>query len=267
MELIENADIKETSKTTHIKKIKFLNKLIDNLSLKKFKNVDLVMEALDKQYPNSSSKKGYVATILTVLREADDEETRKKYNEVIKKVNKDVIKKIGKNKLNDTEKEKVVKWEDIKKIKPRTLDDKIFYQFITGENLFLRLKIFDIKLKNYNTEKDNYIKDGKLIMNDFKNVKAVNKGRQEFKLNKKTLNLIGELDTEYLLSYSDGGDFIRRFFNKYLGKKVNDRLLRKIWINYNLNKGYSNNTLKKKAERMLNNLSDWNNDYRKTELI
>lgn len=267
--LLNSIDMKESTKNSHLKRIRVLDRLlenVDNEGLRKLIRYDKVIKIINQKYKNFNTRKGYYNTILMLLREMNKQGTEEHNNYKLQLIitNDNVNDVINENKYSSREKEKLIKWEDIKKINPIGYNHKIFYQFIVKENLFLRLKIFSIKLKDYDRKRDNYIKGKTLYLNDFKNVEAVNKGSQKFRLKKETIDLIN-FNQDYLININDGTQFIKKFFKKYTKNEVNDVLLRKIYINHHLQKNLSNKKLQKKADRMLNNLSDWNTNYRKTD--
>lgn len=108
-----------------------------------------------------------------------------------------------------------------------------------------RSEICDIKLKDYDVEKDNYIdlKKNKFVYNSYKTVKAY--GREEVAITpefKKILvKYIKKLpDQEYLLMKANGTKFsiqnITRELNVIFGKNISTSMLRHIYLS-NLYKG------------------------------
>lgn len=252
---------------TYESSLRKLNKIVeikdkvDNLVVKQL----AILKFIDT-IENNESKKKILKPILNVLR--DNEKYKITYDiylNKIKNLQDKINKKINNNKYEPKDKKNIVDWETIKNIKPDTLSDKIFYNFIVKENLFLRLEIFNIKLKNY-TENDNYINNGYLFMNKFKNLKSL--GKLKFKLGKSTLNLIQQKEDEYLFfnysnTQSSKTKCIQKFFQKYVGKPIGNNLLRKIFINSKQNSKLSNNQKTRKGKKMLNTLRMWDTVYKK----
>jgi hypothetical protein len=228
---------------------KKMGKLIDDMKTKKNKPISM------------SSKK----SVYKVLFNITTGEVKEIYREIVKS---DKMREKHRDKYTPVEKTNLVSWDNIKAIKPDTLEHKIFHSFITVDNLFLRLEYFNIKLKDYNIEKDNYINNKKLYLNNHKTSNKI--GVQVFILKKKTLDLIEQVDNEYLFSNhntptSSKSRWVVSFFRKYLEKDINNNLLRKIYINEIINKF---NVLTTKqihilAKRMLNSVETWINVYKR----
>ena len=216
---------------------------------------------------NKNTKKNYYKPVLKYTKTRNPE-LYEKFYEDFKKIANSLQKDNKNNKYSKKEINNKVEWEDIRKLglrKMKTLDDKIFYQFIVKENLFLRLAIFNIKLKDYDEDKDNYIKDGYLFMNDYKNKNSL--GKQRFKLKKTTMRLINKVDDDLLLDIgidkNTKTNFYKRFFKRHLGKEINNNLLRKIYVNHHDFNKISQNQMEKKARKMLNTPAVWGEFYKK----
>jgi hypothetical protein len=253
--------------------IKYTKSLIDNTEIKAFtdKTKDKVVNFIETR-KSDSQKKDYYKPILNYLR---DNKRKKKIYEFyvmkIKEIGKKIDDELKENKYKIKEKENKVEWKEIINIDMSKLNDeeKLLMSFIINDNLFLRLAVMTIKKRDYDEEKDNYVKGKVLHMNDFKNKNKL--GSQKFTLSKKTLDLVKKMDNdEYLFSRGLSSKkvqstFISRTFNKALGKKINNNLLRKIYINEMLKSNLSNKELEGKARRMLNTLNMWNSVYRKVD--
>lgn len=263
-EQLENEGLKESTIYGYLIIIdKLISSGIDEISKE---TANKILEYI-KGLKNKNTKKNYFKPILKYTKDRNPELYKKFYDEFLI-VAKAKEKENKENKYTKSEKNKLVTWEDIKKLglrKMETLNDKIFYQFIVKENLFLRLAIFNIKLKDYDENKDNYIKDGILYMNDFKNINSM--GKQQFKLLKKTRELIDKVDNDLLLDIgvdkNTKTNFYKRFFKKYLGKDINNNLLRKIYVNHHDFNTLSQSKMDKKATKMLNTPGVWGEHYKK----
>lgn len=239
-----------------------------SIGIKYFKLTDKILTYLDT-IKNTNTRLNLMKPILNLLkREPKLQDTYQiylsKFNEWKLINNKDK----GENKFTEKELKDKVEWKDIVNIKPKKLNDKIFLSLLVNDNLFLRLAFFSIKLDEYNTTTDNYIDGPFLFMNDFKNVKTL--GPQKFNLSDKTTDIIKEIKGSWLMSNHNltnpnKSAWVKRIFNKYLKKSVNNNLLRKIYINHILlNKPkLSNNEIDKLARKMLNTRATWEDTYRK----
>jgi hypothetical protein len=265
-----NQDLADRTKEQYIRNTK---KLIENTEIKTFtdKTKDKVINYIET-FSNKGTRKNYYKPILNYLR---DNKRKKKiyefYRMKIKELEGKIQDELGENKYKIKEKENKVEWKTIIDIDMSKLNDeeKLFMSFIINDNLFLRLAVMTIKKRDYDEEKDNYIKGKVLYMNDFKNKRYI--GSQKFNLSKKTLDLVKKLDYDgYVFSRHNSSNkvqstFVSRMFNKALGKKITQTLLRKIYINEMLGRGLSNNELENRAKKMLNNLNMWNTTYRKVD--
>ena len=266
--ILSNSDLSESSIQSIQNQLKFIDEIksIKTKGIKKLNSKKTIMRELNKKYDKPRTIKTKIEAIKTLLLNHNGEsKLRDFYVEQSNIIRKQVENIVNENKLTTKEKDNIVEWKDIVDIKDKLikLDHKIIYQFIVEEKLFLRLAIFDIKLKNFDKDNDNYIKDDKLVMNDFKNVKSY--GSQIFKLKKSTLDLINQVkgDKLFNLTIDQKKRFINNMFKKYLQKPINNNLLRKIYINEVMKDKLTNNEIKTKARRMLNSYDMWVKDYRK----
>ena len=262
--IMNNTDLSEKTKDNIPNELKFIDELkIKSSGLKKLNSKKTIMNYLNKIYKNPRTRKTKIEAIKTLLYNHNGESKLRDYyvdeaNKLINPINN--IK--DKSEYKEEEKEKLVEWSDIVNIKPIGLNHKIFYQFIVKEKLFLRVKgQFTIKLRNYDEDEDNYIKGNKLVINDFKNKRFI--GKQEFILKPETMELVNQVEGDYLLSVIKGADFIINFFKRYLGKKIANNLMRKIYINEVMKSNPSNEEIKKRSKRMLNSPQTWFMEYRK----
>ena len=258
--------LKESSIKTHISN---LEKIINNTGIKKVneKNKNKIVETIENEPISDNTKKSRYKTLLVLLR---NEEKNKKlwefFNVKIKETNVKVDKVLKENKFSSKELDNKVKWKDIKKIKPKNLNEEIFLSLIVNDNLFLRLEVFNIKLDEFNETTDNYIDGPFLHMNSFKNISKL--GPQKFSLSDKTTDIIEKIKGSWLMSNhvinpSGKSKWIKRFFNKNVGKEINNNLLRKIYVNkFDFNK-LSGAKLDKIAKKMLNTSNTIRENYMK----
>lgn len=268
---LENEGLKESSIKTHIRN---LQKIINETGIKKIneKNKNKVVKGIEemtfegKSISNNTKASRY-KTLLVLLRNDDNKkELWSFYNQILKEKAKLINNKQKENKFTEKEIDNLIKWKKIKKIKTSNLNEKIFHSLLVNDNLFLRLEVFNIKLDEYNTTTDNYINGSFLFMNDFKNVAKL--GKQKFDLSNKTTDIIEEIKGSWLMTnhattHSNKSMWIKNFFFKRTGKKINQNLLRKIYINEVLKKNLSTNQFEELARKMLNTFTTWNNNYRK----
>lgn len=265
-----NKGLKEISVKNNTATIKVI---FDNVSSNKegllfFRDKAKIMRFINTR-ENPNTRHSYIKAILSLLN--DNKKLRVPYlffRKELSKTTEKIVEKVDKNEFSDREKEKIVSWETLISIKPTRLDHKIYMSFIKNDNIFLRLKIFTIKLKKFDKKTDNYIIGDKLVMNDFKNVKSL--GQQTFTLSKETMELVSLLGEENDL-FNIGGDqstrskLIKNMFNKFLDKPIGDVLIRKIYITSVLKTNPTNEDIKIKARKMLNTFEMWMTNYRKIE--
>jgi len=266
--ILLSRNLAESTIKTYLNSLKNLNKVVninDNVSRLTTKQPQIIKYI--STIKNKEGQKKILKPILNVLRDNDKYKTTyDTYLKLIKKIQLKIEKKVGQNKFTKTESSNKIEWKDITSIKPITLTDKIFKSMLVNDNLFLRLEYFNIKLKNY-TDDDNYIKNGYLYMNSFKNIKKL--GSQKFKLKKKTMDLVeqvGEIDYLFYnhnMSQPNKTRWVKNYFKRHTGKSVNNNLLRKIYVNHKLKRRLSNNVIKLYAGKMLTSIEMWNTFYKK----
>lgn len=248
-----------------------LTKLRDNVrstskGLKYFNRTEKIKTYLNT-IENLNSRNNVLKPILNLLKNNPKfTDTYNFYLSMMREIRTNIDNKQKDNKFTKKEKDNHADWKDIKKIKPVGNNEKIYHSLLVNDNLFLRLIVFDIKLDEYNESTDNYIDGPFLYINDFKNMKSL--GPQKFNLSNKTTDIIEDIKGSWLMTNhailnSGKSKWIKRFFNKKLGKEINNNLLRKIYINEVLKKNLSTNQLEKIALKMLNTFATWNMNYRK----
>jgi hypothetical protein len=272
---LEKRGLKENTIETHMRNMRII---LDGAGIKTIteKNKDKIVNFIDNERlkrggkTSNNTKKARYKCILAYLRDGKRKKLYKEFNDIYSEISGIVDKQLGENKLKPEEKENYTEWKELKKLDQSRLNEnqKIFLSFIFNDELFLRLSYFKIKLKNYDEDNDNYIKNGVLYMNDFKNVAKL--GSQKFTLSKKTLELVKNIDNEYLFTnhsykHPAHSSFITKLFKKTINKSLNNNLLRKIYVNSFDLGNMTNNEIDKIAKRMLNTRETLLNNYKKVD--
>jgi integrase len=213
-------------------------------------NPTVLIQKLEKDYPKVISRKGALMGLIKYFKTMGNivsEETLLELNEEYMKMSEEYVEKNDKNEKNDKEQNEWIEWEDLLKYKSKIKNDHQFlaiFKFYT-ENPPMRNDVYNLKHKNYDEAKDNFIdlKTGEVTINEYKESKSY--GPIKITLSKGLLANIKRLPKtkEYVFHNASGNPFSNsRNFTEYMtdkfesltGKKIGTTMLRKIfssWFN------------------------------------
>lgn len=215
-----------------------------------------ILESLKDIEP---SKRKTTLASLVVLCE-DNEDCVKEYRSQMMKDSEETKKAIDKNEMSDKQKENWLSFEQIEKIykalenrvKPlwekETLTNKEFqelqnYVILSMYILIPPRRLLDyaeLKIHNYDEEKDNYYKDGILYINNYKTKKSHGNAKIDLKKNIKLKNIlkkwISKNPSEYFFIDNKKNKLSvvqlnQRLNNIFDGKKVSVNIIRHSFIN------------------------------------
>lgn len=240
-----------------------IGKVLDT-SDKYVKYQKLILDSMKDAKP--SSRKTRIAGIVSIL-DTDENDKKKEYKDALneyRKVMLDDVKtlksKDASQQMSEKQKENYISWEQVMEIYNTLKKDvaPLWNKYSWKSNEFYKLQDFvllssyvlipprrsqdftDLKIRNVNPQKDNYIykkNDYRLIFNSFKNAKRI--GSQGVILPKALRDIYNKWSkiqkSDYMFSSYDGRKLTQQKLGFYLnrifgGKKISSSMLRHIYL-------------------------------------
>ncbi len=183
----------------------FFNQFVDSIQPEDFENTEKVMTYMRGRYPNEATLNKNLGFLSAYIKKTKGQSP---YSSVIA----EIANKEKEKKREDIEPIEIEKIDEIKDI-----NDKLLLS-LYAKIPPLRSDYNSIKIRNFDTETDNYYNDGKLIFNTL----VKNDGKME-----KDVSILRELieacidankSSDYLFHMENGEPYENRYFCKYISR-------------------------------------------------